>query len=104
VLSLHFASSPSASSPLHHPFNDGDNEDDVEADIARQANKKHNVREVICIPWPYFLRICCESNASDLCLEFTGYLTWGLNNWEQVEQQYQKALEEDPNVFDYEEH
>lgn len=44
-------------------FNDGDNEDDVEADIARQANKKRNVHE--------------------------------------VEQQYQKALEEDPNAFDY---
>ncbi|KAG0626730.1 hypothetical protein M758_2G147100 [Ceratodon purpureus] len=44
-------------------FNDGDEEDDVEADIARQANKKRNVRE--------------------------------------VEQQYQKALEEDPTAFDY---
>jgi hypothetical protein len=82
-------------------FNDGDNEDDVEADIARQANKKRNVREVICIARPCFSRICCESDASDLCLGFTGHLTWGSNNCEQVEQQYQKALEEDPNAFDY---
>lgn len=44
-------------------FIDGDDEDGVESDIARQANKKRSVRE--------------------------------------VEQQYQKALEEDPTAFDY---
>ena len=37
-------------------FNDGDDEDDVEADIARQANKKRNVREVIWIAVDFFLR------------------------------------------------
>lgn len=37
---------------------------------------------------------------------FTGFRVYwvfdlGSRNWEQVEQQYQKALEEDPTAFDY---
>lgn len=50
--------------PTAFRFNDGDDEENVEADIARQANKKRNVREVIRLASPLFgdsmFNFCCE--------------------------------------------
>jgi coiled-coil domain-containing protein 55 len=74
-------------------LDDEDDEEDVEAQIARQAERKRSATKVptVCACW---LSFALHAQPVQLCMH-----THRL----QVQQMYEAALAEDPNVFNYDE-
>ncbi len=101
------AARPAAARPVTNVFGDDDSDDDVEAQVARQAEKKKAAAKVrgrvhARLERSARLQLCRGLHLCALSRHLVDLTRcWLAHVWPQVQEAYAQALADDPTVFDY---
>lgn len=96
---------PPAAAPRPNIFGDDDSDEDIEAQVARQADRKRSAAKVWCqinhaVLAGAMQRCMHGTQRAKTCHAVSAWF-WHVLVHVQVQQIYEQALAEDPSVFDY---